>query len=47
MTTLYCRPTHRVALSVQPQLVSWDIAGSPGQVRLANFLGTQRPRRRP
>lgn len=36
---MYCRPTHRVALSVQPQLASWDIAGSPGQVRLANFLG--------
>jgi hypothetical protein len=38
MTTLYCRPTQRVALSVQPQLASWDIAGSPGQVRLGDFL---------
>ena len=38
MTMLYCRPTHRVALSVEPQLASWDIAGSPGQVRLGEFL---------
>ena len=38
MTTLYCRPTQRVALSVEPQLASWDIAGSPGQVRLGEFL---------
>ena len=38
MTTLYSRPTRRVALSVQPQLASWDIAGSPGQVRLGDFL---------
>jgi hypothetical protein len=38
MTTLYCRPTHRVALSAEPQLASWDIAGSPGQVRLGEFL---------
>src|SRR5580704_7961375 len=38
MTTLYCRPTHRVALRVEPQLASWDIAGSPGQVRLGEFL---------
>jgi len=38
MTTLYCRPTHRVALSVGPQLASWNIAGSPGQVRLGEFL---------
>jgi hypothetical protein len=38
MTTLYCRPAHRVALNVEPQLASWDIAGSPGQVRLSNFL---------
>ena len=34
MTTLYRRPTHRVALNVEPQLASWDIAGSPGQVSL-------------
>jgi hypothetical protein len=38
MTTLYCRPTHCVALRVEPQLASWDIAGSPGQVRLGEFL---------
>ena len=38
MTTLYCRPTHRVALSVEPQLASWDIAGSPGRVKLGEFL---------
>ena len=38
MTTLYCCPTRRVALSVQPQLASWDIAGSPGQVSLGDFL---------
>jgi len=38
MTTLYRRPAHRVALSVEPQLASWDIAGSPGQVRLGEFL---------
>lgn len=38
MTTLYCRPARRVALSVQPQLASWDVAGSPGQVRLSDFL---------
>ena len=38
MTTLYCRPTHRVAVGVEPQLASWDIAGSPGQVRLGEFL---------
>lgn len=38
MTTLYRRPVHRVALSVEPQLASWDIAGSPGQVRLGEFL---------
>jgi hypothetical protein len=38
MTLLYSRPTRRAALSVQPQLASWDIAGSPGQVRLGDFL---------
>jgi hypothetical protein len=38
MTTLYCRPTRRMALSVEPRLASWDVAGSPGQVRLGNFL---------
>ena len=38
MTTLYCRPTRRVALSVEPRLASWDVAGSLGQVRLADFL---------
>jgi len=36
--TLYCRPTRRVALNVQPQLASWDIARSPGQLRLGDFL---------
>ena len=39
MTTLYCRPTHHVALRAEPQLASWDISGSPGQVRLGEFLG--------
>lgn len=38
MTTFYCRPTRRMALSVEPRLASWDVAGSPGQVRLGNFL---------
>jgi hypothetical protein len=38
MTTLYSRPTRRVALSMRPQLASWGIAGSPGQVRLGDFL---------
>jgi hypothetical protein len=38
MTTLYCRPARRVALSVEPRLASWDVAGSLGQVRLADFL---------
>jgi hypothetical protein len=38
MTTLYCRPAHRAALSVKPQLASWDITGSPGQVKLDGFL---------
>jgi len=38
MTTLYYRPTHRVALSAVPQLTSWDSAGSPGQVKLGEFL---------
>ena len=35
---LYCRPTGAVQLAVEPQLASWDRAGSPGQVRLGNFL---------
>ena len=39
MTTLYRQPTRRVALSVEPRLASWDVAGSPGQVRLGDFLG--------
>jgi hypothetical protein len=38
MTTLYYRPTRRVALGVRPQLASWDIAGSPGQGKLGDFL---------
>ena len=39
VTLLYCRPTGRAAqLVVEPELASWDRAGSPGQVRLANFL---------
>lgn len=35
---LYCRPAGAVQLTVEPQLASWDRAGSPGQVRLGNFL---------
>ena len=38
MTTLYLRPTRRVALSVEPRLASWDAAGSAGQVGLSKFL---------
>jgi hypothetical protein len=38
MTTLYRRPTRREGLSVEPRLASWDVAGSPGQVRLGDFL---------
>ena len=38
MTMLYRRPARRVTLSVEPQLASWDIAGSPGQVKLSHFL---------
>ena len=36
---LYYRPTgDAVPLAVEPELASWDVAGSPGQVRLARFL---------
>ena len=35
---MYRRPTYRVTLSVEPQLASWDIAGSPNQVKLGEFL---------
>ncbi len=38
MTTLYSRPARRLALSMEPRLASWDSAGSPGQVRLGEFL---------
>jgi hypothetical protein len=38
MTMLYCRPAGAVRLSIEAQLASWDRAGSPGQLRLANFL---------
>ena len=38
MTVLYRRPTGRMPLSVGPQLASWDRSGSPGQVRLSQFL---------
>jgi hypothetical protein len=38
MTTLYRHPTCREVLSVEPRLASWDVAGSPGQVRLGDFL---------
>src|SRR6266480_1808752 len=38
MTMLYCRPAGAAQLRVEPQLASWDRAGSPGQVRLGNFL---------
>jgi hypothetical protein len=35
---LYCRPARPIRLSVEPQLASWDRAGSPGQVKLGHFL---------
>jgi hypothetical protein len=35
---LHCRPAHPVRLSVEPQLASWDRAGSTGQARLGHFL---------
>src|SRR5260370_41873422 len=38
MAMLYCRPAGAARLSVEPQLASWDRAGSPGQLRLSNFL---------
>jgi hypothetical protein len=38
MAMLYCRPAGAARLSVEPQLASWDRAGSPGQLRLAYFL---------
>jgi len=36
--TRYRRPAGGVPLHVAPELASWDIAGSHGQVRLATFL---------
>jgi hypothetical protein len=38
VTVLYRRPLRPVRLSMEPQLASWDRAGSPGQVRLGRFL---------
>lgn len=38
MTNLYRRPAGAAQLTVAPQLASWDRAGSPGQVRLSDFL---------
>jgi hypothetical protein len=38
MALLFARPEGGFALSVAPELASWDKAGSPGQVRLAAFL---------
>jgi hypothetical protein len=38
MAMLYRRPAGAARLNVEPQLASWDRAGSPGQLRLANFL---------
>jgi hypothetical protein len=35
---LYCRPAGAIRLSVEPQLASWDHAGSPGQVKLGRFI---------
>lgn len=38
MTMIFGPPAGAVRLSVAPQLASWDKAGTPGQVRLADFL---------
>lgn len=38
MTMLYCRPARPTRLSAEPQLASWDRAGSTGQVKLGHFL---------
>jgi hypothetical protein len=35
---MYCRPAHPIRLSVEPQLASWDRAGSVSQVKLGHFL---------
>jgi hypothetical protein len=35
---LYQRPSTQVNVDVEPELASWDRAGSPGQVRLARWL---------
>jgi hypothetical protein len=35
---LYQRPSASVSVDVQPELASWDKAGSAGQVRLARWL---------
>lgn len=38
VTMLYCRPARPVRLSAEPQLASWDRAGSTGQIKLSHFL---------
>ena len=38
MAMLHCRPASVGRLGIDPQLASWDRAGSPSQLRLANFL---------
>jgi hypothetical protein len=38
MTMLYCRPARPTRLSAEPQLASWDRAGSTGQVKPGHFL---------
>jgi hypothetical protein len=38
MTTIYRRPTGPLSLDLAPQLASWDRAGHPAQLRLADFL---------
>jgi hypothetical protein len=39
MVVFYRRPPgDAMPLVVEPRLASWDVAGSPGQVRLADFL---------
>lgn len=38
VTMLYCRPEGPIRLSVEPQLASWDHAGSPGQTKLGRFI---------
>jgi hypothetical protein len=38
MVLMYRRPADAVQLSIEPRLASWDRAGHPSQVRLADFL---------